>query len=124
MKAGLTHLCKDKLDWQRAGVHGAPMEKVTLFEGGHGVRSAFFKMPAGLEIPQHTHTKWVQVMVLEGCMQVEQEGSEALRVESGGVYFLNPGYPHVETALVDTIVFVTQGEDRPEWLQATTASST
>ncbi|MBN9083308.1 MAG: cupin 2 conserved barrel domain protein [Rhizobiales bacterium 62-17] len=116
MSSGLTYRSKWGLDWQQIDVHGAAMEKAVLFEGDHGVRSAFFKMPAGLQIPHHTHTKWVQVMVLEGCMQVEQQGSETIRVEGGGVYFLDPGYPHIETALTETIVLVTQGEDRPGWM--------
>jgi quercetin dioxygenase-like cupin family protein len=116
MNSGLNYLSAAKLDWQRVDVHGASMDKAVLFEGSHGVRSAFFKMPAGLTIPHHTHTKWVQVMVLEGCMRVEQKGSEVIDARSGSVYFLDPGHPHVETAVEDTVVLVTQGEDRPGWM--------
>ena len=116
MNTGLTHLSSKGLDWKRVDVHGASMEKAVLFEGNYGVRSAFFKMPAGLTIAHHTHTKWVQVMVLEGCMRVEQERSGTINATSGSVYFLDPGYPHVETAVEETIVLVTQGEDRPGWI--------
>jgi quercetin dioxygenase-like cupin family protein len=115
MGGGLTHLSSEKLEWKYVDVHGAKMEKAVLFEGDHGVRSAFFKMPAGLTIAHHTHTKWVQVMVLKGCMRVDQEGSDTINATSGSVYFLDPGHPHIETAVEDTIVLVTQGEDRPGW---------
>ena len=91
------------------------MDKAVVFEGAHAVRSAFFRMSAGVTIPRHQHTKWVQVMVLEGRMLVQQEGAEAFRAESGSVYFVNPGFPHVETAEVDSLLLVTQGEDRNGW---------
>ena len=116
MNGGLNYLSSESLSWEPVDVHGAKMEKAVLFEGNHGVRSAFFKMPAGLTIDNHTHTKWVQVMVLKGCMRVEQHGSDTINVTGGGVYFLDPGHPHVETAVEDTIVLVTQGEDRPGWV--------
>jgi quercetin dioxygenase-like cupin family protein len=118
MDTGLTHLSKSNLEWQQVDRHGVTMHKAILFEGAHGVRSAFFKMPAGLKMSPHTHTKWVQVAVLEGRMRVEQQGSQTIEVEGGGVYFLNPGHEHVETALLDTIVLVTQGEDRHQSTKA------
>lgn len=92
------------------------MEKAVVFEGAHGVRSAFFKMAAGAFIQSHKHTKWVQVMVLEGCMLVQQEAAEAFRAKSGSIYFVNPGFAHVETAEVDSLLLVTQGEDRDGWM--------
>jgi hypothetical protein len=42
------------------------LRKSVIFEGRHGVRSAFFHMAPGCVIPRHTHSKWVQVMVLKG----------------------------------------------------------
>ena len=92
------------------------MKKATVFEGAHGVRSAFFKMSAGSTIAQHKHTKWVQVMVLEGCISVKQEGAEPFLAQAGSAYFVNPGFPHVETAEVDSLLLVTQGEDRQGWM--------
>ena len=80
-----------------------------------GLASAFFRMAAGCTIESHTHTKWVQVMVLDGCMRVTQENAVPFQAPSGSVYFVNPGFAHVETAMVDTLLLVTQGEDRPGW---------
>lgn len=89
------------------------LHKSVIFEGRHGVRSTFFHMAPGCVIPRHTHSKWVQVMVLKGQMRVEQDGSETFYADEGGVYFVEPGYVHVETSVVDPVVLVTQGEDRP-----------
>ena len=68
----LKHVSSRGLSWQRVDVYGAATDKATVFEAAHGVRSALFRMSAGCIIPEHTHTKWVQVMVLEGCMLVTQ----------------------------------------------------
>lgn len=106
----------DELHWQRVDVYGAAMDKAVVFEGAHDVRSAFFRMAAGCTIESHTHTKWVQVMVLDGCMRVTQENADPFEARSGSVYFVNPGFAHVETAVVDSLLLVTQGEDRPGWL--------
>jgi quercetin dioxygenase-like cupin family protein len=111
-QSSVKHLCPDHLVWEQVDVYGATMDKAVIFEGAHAVRSAFFRMSAGVTIPNHQHTKWVQVMVLDGCMLVQQEGAEAFRAKSGSVYFVNPGFPHVETAEVDSLLLVTQGEDR------------
>lgn len=99
--------------WHSVDVRGAQMGKSVVWEGDYGVRSAFFRMPAGLRIPPHDHSKWVQVMVLDGRMRVEQEGQEPREIGSGGIYFVTAGESHVETAVVDTLLLVTQGEDRP-----------
>ncbi len=48
-------------------------------------------------------------------MRLAQEGSETFYAGEGGVYFAEPGYAHVETSVVDPVVLVTQGEDRPGW---------
>lgn len=112
----LQHLSLSSLKWNRLDVHGTEMDKAVIFEGDYDVRSAFFRMQAGQVITRHTHTKWVQVAVLKGCMRVEQEGSEDIEANVGSVYFVNPHYPHTETALIETIVLVTQGEDRPGWM--------
>ena len=112
----MKHLRPDTLEWQRVDVYGTAMDKAVVFEGAHDVRSAFFRMSAGCTIENHKHTKWVQVMVLDGCMHVQQEGAEPFRAKSGSVYFVNPGFPHVETAEIDSLLLVTQGEDRKGWL--------
>lgn len=112
---GLLHLKLSSLPWIRYVVHGTEMDKAVLFEGAHGVRSAFHRMAPGQVIANHTHSMWVQVMVLEGRLLVEQAGSEPLEATAGTVYFVNPDFPHTETALEETIVLVTQGEDRVGW---------
>ena len=114
------HLAED-LIWETVDVRGAKMEKAVVWEGDHDVRSAFFRMPAGLEIPPHEHKKWVQVMVLEGRMRVEQVGAPPRDIVAGGIYFVMPGETHVETAVDDCLVLVTQGEDRPGFAGGTGA---
>ena len=103
----------DDLEWSPVDVRGATMHKAAIFEGDYDVRSAFFRMPAGCAVPPHDHSKWVQVMVLEGRMRIEQEDAEPREVAAGGCYFVNAGETHVEIAVEDTLVLVTQGEDRP-----------
>lgn len=108
---------KDSLSWSKAPVRGGvDMEKSIIWEGDFDVRSAFFRMPKGMSIPRHTHPKWVQVMVLEGEMEVETEQDGLVRIAAGGCYFVEPGDTHRETAIEDTLVIVTQGEDRREFL--------
>lgn len=108
---------KDELSWAKAPVRGGTvMDKSIVWEGDHDVRSALFRMPAGMAIPMHTHPKWVQVMVLEGAMEIETEQDGTVRIAAGGCYFVEPGDSHKETAVKNTLVLVTQGEDRPEFL--------
>ena len=102
-------------EWTTVDVRGATMRKRNVFEGDYGVRSAFYEMPAGLRIPPHHHSKWVQVTVLKGRMRVEQDGKPERLVGAGGVYFVLADESHVETAIDDTLLLVTQGEDRPGW---------
>lgn len=110
----MTHYIEPgKLEWSTVDVRGATIEKASVFEGGYGVRSAFFRMPAGCTVPSHDHSKWVQVMVLEGRMRVEQDGMAPREVAAGSCYFVDAGETHVEIAVEDTLVLVTQGEDRP-----------
>ena len=107
------------MSWDKAPVRGGTvMEKCVIWEGEYDVRSALFRMPEGMSIPQHTHPKWVQVVVLEGEMEVATERDGKQRIKPGECYFVESGDTHIETALVDTLVLVTQGEDRPEFLNA------
>lgn len=107
-----SYLHLDELQWTDVDVFGATMSKASVFEGDYDVRSGFFRMPAGCAVPPHRHTKWVQVVVLEGTMRVEQEGELDREVTAGSCYFVEAGETHVETAVEDTLVLVTQGEDR------------
>ena len=101
-----------KLEWTDVDVRGATMSKAVVFEGDYDVRSAFFRMPADCAVPPHDHSKWVQVMVLEGRMRIEQDGEPGREVPAGSCYFVGAGETHVEIAVEDTLVLVTQGEDR------------
>jgi quercetin dioxygenase-like cupin family protein len=108
---------KDELEWQQAPVRGGTvMARSTVWEGDYDTRSAFFKLPKGMCIPSHTHPKWVQVMVVEGEMEIESEEDGKVQVCAGGCYFIEAGDTHRETATTDTLVLVTQGEDRAEFL--------
>jgi len=111
----LRHVDSRCAHYDNVNVHGSMMDKAVVFEGNYDLRSAFFRMKAGQVIARHTHTKWVQVMILSGSMKIEQEGVEDIVAKAGSVYFLDPHYPHTETALEETLVLVTQGEDRPGW---------
>lgn len=97
--------------WQPVDVRGTTMDKCTLWEGSHDTRAGLFRMPAGMQIARHAHSRWVQVFVVEGEMRVDDDaGTHA--VGAGGYYFVEPGQSHTETAAVDTVVLVIQAEDR------------
>ncbi len=111
---------KEQLSWEQAPVRGGTvMDKSVVWEGDYDIRSAFFRMPKGMTIPRHTHPKWVQVMVVEGEFEVETDEDGKVRIEAGSCYFVEAGDTHMETAIEDSLVLVTQGEDRPEFLNAT-----
>ncbi|TFL15633.1 hypothetical protein CSC67_02605 [Pusillimonas caeni] len=112
---GLRHIDSSDARYEPVNVHGSIMQKAVIFEGNYDVRSGFYRLEKGHVIRRHIHTKWVQVMVVKGCMKVEQDGSGVIEAKSGSVYFLDPHHPHTETALEETVVLVTQGEDRPGW---------
>lgn len=114
MTGGIVHCRPDDLRFEDCDIYGTVLRKATVFEGAHQVRSAFFRMSRGDVIRDHEHRRWVQVMVVEGEIEVSQAGN-AVTARAGEVYFLDPGHPHVETALADSLLLVTQGEDRPEW---------
>ena len=99
--------------WQTVDVYGTAMDKHVVFEGAYDVRSAYFKMAAGCAIGSHQHSKWVQVLVLSGEMLVTQTGQPDRHVGPGQCYFVEAGETHGEQAVQDTVVLVTQGEDRP-----------
>jgi len=117
MPGGVVHCRPSEMEYVAVNIYGTMLSKSPVFEGDHDVRSAFFKLMQGDVIRSHRHTKWVQVAVVSGSLQVEQEGADMFRAQSGDVYFLDPGHQHVETALKDTLVLATQGEDRPGWQQ-------
>ena len=104
---------KSELSWSKAPVRGGlDMDKSVIWEGDFDVRSAYFHMPEGMTLPKHTHPKWVQVVVIEGEMEVRSEQDGIVTITTGGCYFVQPGDSHIEKAVTNTIVLVTQGEDR------------
>lgn len=110
---------KEQLSWAPAPVRGGTvMEKSIVWEGDFDVRAAFFRMPRGMEIPEHTHPSWVQVMVVEGEMEITTKADAKVSVTAGGCYFVSPGETHTEMAVQDTLVLVTQGEDRAHFLSS------
>ncbi len=111
------YFSKEKLSWAKTPVRGGvDMEKSVIWEGDFDVRSAFFRLPEGMSTPKHTHPKWVQVMILDGEMEVESGPDGRVRIATGGCYFVEPGDTHKETAVRNTLVLVTQGEDSPKFL--------
>lgn len=117
MGGGVIHCRPDACEYSEASIYGTSLARSPIFQGDHGVRSAFFKMKKGDVIANHKHKKWVQVAILSGCVKVNQDVTTEFVAEAGSVYFLDPGYFHIETAVEDSTLLVTQGEDRPGWLK-------
>lgn len=107
--------------WTRIDVRGVTMEACRLWEGSHNVRSGFFRMPTGMQIPRHHHPYWVQVLVMRGAMEVQAEGEAARTIAAGGYYFVEPGETHVETAVEDTLLLVVSEEERAEMRRGASA---
>ena len=111
------YFSKEHLSWEQATVRGGTvMDKSVVWEGDYDTRSAFFRMSKGTNIPRHTHPRWVQVMVVEGTMEVDSDEDGKVRIAAGGCYFVEAGDTHMETAIEESLLLVTQGEDRPEFL--------
>ena len=104
----------DERNWFSAGVRGIEMKGATLWNEGFGLSTRVFRMPAGMQIPVHRHDVWLQVAVLSGQMKVRDEATNEERIiDTGGVYFIQPGTSHAETAVVETEVLVTKQEPDP-----------
>lgn len=54
----------------------------------------FFKVPAGTEIPSHTHTSAERMVLVSGEMEVEYEGQAPAVIGTGDYAFGPPGRPH------------------------------
>jgi quercetin dioxygenase-like cupin family protein len=112
IEGGIRHVTMESLEWKDNDVRGTILSRGLVYEGAHGVESAFFRMAAGQRIERHVHELWVQVMVVRGGIHVDQEGAAPFDALAGTLYFLEPGFSHVETALEDTLVLVTEGDNR------------
>ncbi|WP_442575342.1 cupin domain-containing protein [Microbacterium sp. F51-2R] len=104
-------------EWIRHDVRGTVMDKRVLWEGGFDIRSAIYRMPSGMVTQEHRHDEWVQVLVIEGEMKVEPVGKDAVRVRAGGLYVLEPGDAHTETAAEDSLLLITQLDDHPSYIR-------
>jgi quercetin dioxygenase-like cupin family protein len=104
----------DKQNWQTADVVGVQMQGCVLWEGQHNVFSGLFRMTQGMCIPMHRHAQWVQILVLNGKMQIESATAEVHTIGPGEYYFVEPGDAHIETALEDTLLLVVADEERGE----------
>lgn len=102
-------------EWIQYDVRGTVMDKRVLWEGGFDIRSAIYRMPLGMVTQEHLHEEWVQVLVIEGEMKVEPAGREAVHVRAGGLYVLEPGDAHTETAVQNSVLLITQLDDHPSY---------
>lgn len=92
--------------WDTAEVVGATMDRCVLWGGEHQVFAGFFRLPAGMSLPLHHHSEWVQILILEGRMEVTLKGAEPRRIGPGGYYFVEPGDSHAESAVEDSLLLV------------------
>jgi len=106
---------KEDRHWSPANVRGLGVEKLSLWNEGFDIESALFRMKKGMTIERHTHHHWVQVVVIEGEMQIESEKDGVVHVSEGGCYFLTPGVTHTEQSMQDSIVLVTQMHYHPDY---------
>jgi quercetin dioxygenase-like cupin family protein len=93
--------------WQIVDVRGTKMEEAKIARGEFGVWANYYRLAEGMEIRSHRHEAWVLVTVLQGRMQVCEDAVTTI-VEAGDCYFVPPNTRHVERALVDTLVLVTE----------------
>lgn len=103
------YLNPDELEWHIVDVRGTPMREARVMNGEHGIYSAFYRLPKGTEISSHLHLDWVQVMVVEGRMEVTDQDGIGI-VDAGSCYVVSSGRQHFERALEETLVLVTSPE--------------
>ncbi len=101
--------------WTPVDVRGTMMDKAILWDAGFDIQSSMFRMTQDMVIARHTHQHWVQVVVIEGEMRIEADSGEGVHIRQGGCYLLAPGDTHVERAVTDSIVLVTQLDDHPAY---------
>lgn len=107
-----TFVLEPGTEWTTVDVFGAEMQEHVISTGAYGVHSAYYRMAAGCTIRPHRHTNWVQVVVLSGEMLVTQHGEPDRHVGPGQCCFVDAGETHREQAVCDTVVLVTQGDQR------------
>lgn len=84
-------------------VVGHAIPRCMLWDGGLGVQTSIVKMHKGMDLGDHVHDTWVQVMVLSGktlCTLGDQIN------KPGDFYFVEPGSVHNKIALEDSEVLI------------------
>ncbi len=99
----------DRLEWHKAIAPGGVETDESLGWGnGLVVRSAFYRMSAGMQLPPHSHRGWVQVTVLKGEIEYEAKDRSKRRITAGSSYFVTPDEEHYESAPgAETVLLIT-----------------
>ena len=91
-----------ELKWADLDPKGAPGVKIAELWGNHatGAFGAFIKLPAGFEVPLHTHTSDYKVVIVSGTYIQAPEGKPEFRIGPGS-YFMQPGGDYKHTTSCD-----------------------
>jgi len=100
--------------WETTALGGLEVKECPLWEGGHDVYAGYFRLPKGLQFPKHYHKRWVSIYVMSGALRVKVADAEAMTMTAGDYYFVEPGDPHIEAALEDTVALVVTAENRED----------
>ena len=92
----------DDLKWTDLDPTGAPGVKVADVWGDHtkGGFGAFFKLPAGLAVPLHTHTNAMKLVIVSGTYIQGPEGKPEFRLGPAS-YLMQPGGNYRHTTSCD-----------------------
>jgi anti-sigma factor ChrR (cupin superfamily) len=90
------------LEWTDLDPNGAPGVKVANLWGDHakGAFGAYFKLPAGIVVPLHTHTHAMKVVFVSGTYIQAPEGKAEVRLAPGS-YMMQPGGNYRHTTSCD-----------------------
>lgn len=68
----------------------------------------FLKVPAGVTLPNHTHTSAERMVLVAGELKVSYEGQAPLTVKTGTYLYGPAGRPHVATCAkgADCVLFI------------------
>ena len=120
------YITKSDMDWQEYSIpmrweshvedHEMVAQRCLVWEGKYNLYSALFRMPKGATFDEHTHSNWIQTVVLEGQLKVETEKDGKRLIRAGECYIIEPDEPHIESAVEDSVVLITKPEDREEFL--------
>lgn len=91
------------LKWTDLDPKGAPGVKIVDLWGDHtrGAFGALLKLPAGFQVPLHTHSHAMRVVFLSGTYLQSPEGKAEVRLGPGS-YMMQPGGKYRHTTGCDT----------------------